>query len=276
MQIVITIALIILGLFFIYLFLIMPRIINKPDYTPLHGRHYAHRGLFDNNSDAPENSLPAFRKAVENGYGIELDVSLSKDGIPVVFHDATLKRMTGKEGNVWDYTLAELKELRLASSDATIPTFEEALQTVQGKVPLIVEYKLDVPQTKVCELGNELLKKYVDEYNGVYCIECFHPLALLWYKKHRPDIIRGQLCMEYWKDEQYKGKVLYLLLSYLVTNVATRPDFIAYRYLDAKNLSRRLCRAMGALSVTWTIKSRKDYQDVAKEFDLFIFDNCRL
>ena len=124
--------------------------------------------------------------------------------------------------------------------------------------------------------NNELLKKYVDEYNGVYCIECFHPLALLWYKKHRPDVIRGQLCMEYWKDEQYKGKVLYLLLSYLVTNVATRPDFIAYRYLDAKNLSRRLCRAMGALSVTWTIKSRKDYQDVAKEFDLFIFDNCRL
>lgn len=260
----------------LYLILVMPRIFHKPDRTPLYGRHYAHRGLFDNTTDAPENSLLAFQKAVDAHYGIELDVQLSKDGVPVVFHDATLKRMTGVDGNVWDYTLAELQQMKLASSNETIPTFAQVLDTVAGKVPLIVEYKLDIAQTKVCELGNELLKDYEAKFHGVYCIECFHPLALLWYKKNRPDIIRGQLCMEYWKEERFHGKFMYLLLSYLVTNVATRPDFIAYQHSDAANFSRRVCRKLGALSVAWTIKSKEQYEQAKDKFDLFIFDNCRL
>ena len=91
-NILITLAVLVL----IYLFLIAPRMINRADRTPFFGWHYAHSGLFDNDSDAPENSLAAFQKAVDAGYGIELDVQLSKDGIPVVFHDKTLKRMCRK------------------------------------------------------------------------------------------------------------------------------------------------------------------------------------
>ena len=269
MNIFMIVLSILVALTILYLFLVAPRMFGKPDRTPLYGVHYAHRGLFDNDSEAPENSLPAFKRAVDAGYGIELDVQLSKDGIPVVFHDATLKRMCGVNGNVWDYTLEELQQIKLANSSATIPTFAEVLKTVDGKVPLIIEYKLDVPQTKVCELGNELLSAY----EGIYCMECFHPLALLWYKKHRPDIIRGQLCEEYWKEEKFHGKFLYLLLSYLVTNVATRPDFIAYKHSDASNLSRRVCRKLGALSVAWTIKSEEQLEAARKHFDLFIFDS---
>ena len=271
-----TLAIILLWLFVIYLFLIAPRRFGKPDRRPFYGKHYAHRGLFDNESDAPENSLPAFRLAVENGYGIELDVQLSKDGVPVVFHDATLKRMCGVDGNVWDYTLEELQQMKLASSNETIPTFAEALATIAGKTPIIVEYKLDRVQTKVCELGNELLTQYEKDYNGTYCIESFHPLAVIWYKKNRPDIVRGQLSMEFWKDEKQKDKKYLILLAFLVSNVASRPDFIAYQHSDYKNLSRRLCRLMGALSVTWTIKSVEQYEKVKDQFDLFIFDSCRL
>lgn len=266
---VLTVLLILSILFIIYIFLIAPRMFGKPDRTPLYGVLYAHRGLFDNNTDAPENSLAAFRKAVEAGYGIELDVQLSKDNQLVVFHDASLKRMCGVDGNVWEYTLEELQQFKLADSTETIPTFKDVLATVDGKVPLIIEYKLDVPQTKVCELANEQLKKY----SGTYCIECFHPLAVLWYKKNRPDVIRGQLCMEYWKEEKYKGKLMFLLLSYLVTNVATRPDFIAYQHSDASNLSRRICAKLGALSVAWTIKNQEQFEEAKKHFDLFIFDS---
>lgn len=269
MNTVLHIFIVVLVLVILYLLLVAPRMFGRPDRTPLYGVLYAHRGLFDNKTDAPENSLPAFRKAVDAGYGIELDVQLSKDGIPVVFHDASLKRMCGIDGNVWEYNLAELKQMKLADSNATIPTFEEVLATVGGKVPLIIEYKLDVAQTKVCELVNEMLLRY----NGVYCIECFHPLALLWYRKHRPDIVRGQLCMEYWKEEKYRGNLLFLLLSYLVTNVATRPDFIAYQHSDASNLSRRIARRLGALSVAWTIKSQEQLETARKHFDLFIFDS---
>lgn len=269
MSTVLHIFIVVIILFILYLFLVAPRMFGKPDRTPLYGVLYAHRGLFDNQTDAPENSLPAFRKAVEAGYGIEFDVQLSKDGIPVVFHDANLKRMCGIDGNVWEYDLEELQQMKLAGSDATIPTFEEVLKVIDGKVPLIIEYKLDVAQTKVCELANEMLS----HYKGVYCIECFHPLALIWYRKHRPDIVRGQLCMEYWKEEKYRGNPLFLLLSYLVTNVATRPDFIAYQHSDASNLSRRVARRLGALSVAWTIKNQEQLEEAKKHFDLFIFDS---
>ena len=91
------ILLILLALAALYIYMICPRIINRPDTTPFKNRHDAHRGLHDNRTSAPENSLEAFRMAVEAGYGIEMDVQLTKDNIPVVFHDKTLKRMCGKE-----------------------------------------------------------------------------------------------------------------------------------------------------------------------------------
>ena len=266
------IVIVLVVLLLLYLFLVAPRMIGRADRTQFMNVHYAHRGLFDNKTLAPENSLAAFRKAVEAGYGIELDVQLSKDKKMVVFHDATLKRMCGVEGNVWDYTLGELKQFRLADSHETIPTFEEFLQVVDGKVPFILEYKLDVAQTKVCELADEVLK----DYKGTYCIESFHPLALMWYRKNRPDVLRGQLCEEFFRTAKFKGKLLYFVLSYLVFNFLTRPDFIAYNHEHAHNISRRICRKSGALSVAYTIKSQQEYERVKDKFDLFIFDSCRL
>lgn len=253
-------------------YLIAPRMRHRPNRTPLLGVHYAHRGLFDNGGDAPENSLPAFRRAVEHGYGIELDVQLSKDNVPVVFHDASLKRMCGVDGNVWEYTLEELQQMKLAGSEETIPTFEDVLSLVDGRVPLIVEYKLDVVQTTVCELGDRLLSAY----SGPYCIESFHPRALRWYRRHRPDVVRGQLSMAFHKDPVHCGKPEFLALEFLLTNIVTRPDFIAYQHSDASNLSRRLCRKLGALSVAWTIKSPEQYVRAKDQFDLFIFDSCLL
>ncbi len=254
----------------IYLFLIAPRMINKPDRSAFMGVHYAHRGLFDNDTDAPENSLRAFKKAVEAGYGIEFDVQLSKDSIPVVFHDASLKRMCGVDGKVWEYTLAELKQMRLAESDQTIPTLEQVLSVIDGKVPLIIEYKMDRVDTKVCELGNAIL----ENYSGVYCMESFHPFAVQWYRKHRPDVMRGQLSQNFAKTN-YKG-IQYFLMTNLLTDFLTRPDFIAYHYKDADNLSRRICRKLGALAVAWTVKNRKQYIQAQKDFDLFIFDSFNL
>lgn len=261
---------VLLGLIALYLFLVAPRMVNKPDRTPLMGAHYAHRGLFDNETDAPENSLKAFRKAVAAGYGMEFDVQLSKDDVPVVFHDATLKRMCGVEGNVWDYTLEELQRMKLAKSDETIPTLEQVLEVVGGKVPLIIEYKMDRADTKVCELGNEILK----EYKGTYCIESFHPLAVQWYRKHRSDIVRGQLSQNYRK--RGKKKLVFWLMTNLFSNFLTRPDFIAYHHADASDLSRNVCKILGALSVAYTIKNREQYQKAKKHFDLFIFDSFEL
>lgn len=270
MEILFVIIGIVLLCIMIYLFLICPRVFNKPDRTPLYGVHYAHRGLFDNDSDAPENSLAAIKKAVQAGYGIEFDVQLSKDDIPVIFHDASLKRMCGVDGKVWEYTLEELQHMHLANTRETIPTLESVLREVDGKVPLIVEYKMDRVDTKVCELGNALLK----EYNGPYCIESFHPLAVQWYRKHRPNVVRGQLSENFGRHG--RKQFIYWILTNLFSNVATRPDFIAYRHDDADSLSRRICRKLGTLSVAWTIRSQEEFEKAKKHFDLFIFDSCIL
>lgn len=251
----------------LYLFMIAPRMFGKPNRSALCGVHYAHRGLFDNETQAPENSLAAIRKAVEAGYGIEFDVQLSKDDIPVVFHDASLKRMCGVDGKVRECTLKELQKMKLVKSSETIPTLEQVLEIVDSKVPLIIEYKMDGLNTKVCELGNAILEKY----KGVYCIESFHPFAVQWYRKHRPDVIRGQLSQDFSKTN-HKG-IQYWLMTHLVTNFLTRPDFIAYNHKDAGNISRRICRRLGALSVAWTIKNEAQYRKSKKQFDLVIFDS---
>lgn len=262
------ILIILLAFVALYIYLICPRVINRPDISKLKNRHYAHRGLHDNRTSAPENSMEAFRLAVEAGYGIEMDVQLSKDGIPVVFHDKTLKRMCGKDGYVWDYTLEELQKNTLADSTQRIPTFEEVLKLIDGKVPLIIEYKMDRPTVKVCELGNQLLS----DYNGVYCIESFHPKAVRWYRKNRPDVVRGQLSMDFSKDEKYNAPY-FVAMTYLLSNFITRPDFIAYNHKDEHILSRRLCKKFGGLSVAYTIKSQEVYEIVKDKFDLFIFDS---
>lgn len=270
MNIIIIIGIVLLILIAVYLFMVSPRMFQKPDRSPFFGVHYAHRGLFDNETQAPENSLNAIREAVEAGYGIEFDVQLSKDDIPVVFHDASLKRVCGIDGKVWEYTLEELQKMKLANSNQTIPTLAQVLEVVAGKVPLIVEYKMDRVDTKVCELGNELLKNY----KGMYCIESFHPFAVKWYRKHRPDILRGQLSENFLRNGK-KG-ILMFLMTHLLTNFMTRPDFIAYRHKDANGFSRRVCKWLGALSVAWTIRSQAEYEKAKPYFELFIFEHCIL
>lgn len=251
-----------------YLAAIMPRMTHRPDYSPLMGHLYAHRGLHDNKSDAPENSMAAFRKAVEAGYGIELDVQLTKDRIPVVFHDESLKRVCGAEGNVRDYTYEELQKFSICQSSERIPLFSEVLKLVDGKVPLIIEIKIHENADVVCSKADELIR----EYKGVYCIESFHPFAVKWYKKNRPGVIRGQLSSDFSKPGK-KEKSDEKLVHYLLTNFLSRPDFIAYDHLHKKNLSRLLCRYLyGSLSVAWTIKSQKQLDQSRKDFDLFIFE----
>lgn len=272
MNIFLIIILSILALGALFLFLIAPRMLNKPDITPFLGYHYAHRGLFDNKSDAPENSIKAFELAIEAGYGIELDIQLTKDNIPVIFHDASLNRMCHTDGRICDHTLEQLKKLYLGDSQQRIPTLSEALSVIKGKTPIIIEFKPYNHPSKLCDTAWHTLSTY----KGIYCIESFHPLVLRWFKKHQPHILRGQLCMEYWKESGYRGQVMYILLSFLITNFLARPDFIAYKHDHAGNIARRLCRYMGATAFAWTIQSKEQHIAATPHYDLFIFDSFKL
>lgn len=259
-------AVVLAALAALFLFIIAPG--KGKDTSRFTGYSYAHRGYF-NTTETPENSLPSFEAAIEKGFGIELDVQLSRDGVPMVFHDATLERMCGVEGNIWDYTAAQLQEMSLMGTEHTIPTLKQALDLIDGRTPLLVEYKMDRVDTAVCAESEKLLA----EYDGEYCIQAFDPRVLIWYRQNEPEVVRGQLAREFWDDEKYAGQPLYLALSYLVGNVATRPDFISYSFEGADNLSINLCRLMGADIACWTLRTPQDYETVKGNFDMYIFDS---
>ncbi len=269
MTILYTLIIVITVLMILYLLAIMPRLGNRKARLDFLGVYYAHRGLHNNESKAPENSLAAFKKAVEAGYGIEMDVQLTKDKVPVVFHDFTLKRICGKEGKVCDYTFQELKEFKLCGSEERIPAFEQVLNLVGGKVPLIVELKVEWTDISVCPLADEMLRNY----KGLYCIESFNPLALFWYRRHHSDVVRGQLSDGFLKSGEFKG-ILYVFLQNLMLNWITKPDFIAYNHRYADVCARKICRSLYKnMAVAWTIKSQQELEKAKNKFDIFIFDS---
>ncbi|MBR4080640.1 MAG: glycerophosphodiester phosphodiesterase [Clostridia bacterium] len=246
----------------LYVFLALPRLPRR-SIRHLEGFDYAHRGLW--NDELPENSLAAFRSAVEHGFGIELDVQLTADDQLVVFHDNTLERMCGVPGKVTDKTLAELRTLRLNGTEHVIPTFDEVLDAVNGNVPLIVEIKSCKRLALLCRLVRERLAAY----GGAYCVESFDPRAVKWLRKNAPEIIRGQLA---YGPGRKKPTVLNVLLGSLIQNVLGRPDFIAYDSTSDRNPAMGLQRLLRPTLVCWTIHSQEEMDRQRSRYDLQIFD----
>ena len=234
----------------VYLILIKPASARRIDMS-VYGTQFAHRGLWDQKS--PENSLAAFKKAVDAGYGIEFDIHKTRDGHVVVFHDDTLIRMCGVEGRVEDKTLAELGELRLINSDQKIPTLNELLELVDGRVPLLVELKGAALDTSLYPVANEILS----QYKGPYMIESFNPLLVRWYYKNRPDVVRGQLFSNLLK-EKGGNKLFYFLITILATNVLAKPHFLAYGQKSVHNLSFMICKYLyRAPAYVWTVRAQE-------------------
>lgn len=257
-------------LFAIFLFLTAPNVGRKDRMKPFEKQYIAHRGLYDNETDAPENSLPAFRLAVENGYGIELDLQTTTDGRLVVFHDANLERICGVDKMLYDCSYDELMQLSLAKSKERIPLFSEVLELVDGRVPLIVEIKGEGDWKKTTELA----AFFLDNYKGLYCVESFHFGAVHWYRKHRPNVIRGQLSLDYFKWHSKQPWIAKLALSDLWMNFLSRPDFIAYDHRQAYRLSYRIVRSLFPVeNVAWTVQSQQELEKARKIFHCFIFDS---
>ncbi len=259
-------------LFIIYsLVLVRPRLGEVREYrksSPELFTDYAHRGL--HGGSIPENSLAAFSLAAEKGHGIELDVQLSKDGQVMVFHDYSLSRMTGRDALLSDLTADELKELRLGDTDERIPYLCEVLDLIDGRVPILVELKGESTDTSVCPPTNEILEKY----KGKYCVESFNPMLLGWYRKNRPDVMRGILVTNVTKEKK-KVTLLNFALKNLITNVLCRPDFIAYdvRY---NLLSVDICtKFFDAPAYAWTVRDGEAYTKAREYGANVIFERIK-
>lgn len=245
---------------------------GHPGLKDLQGWAYAHRGLHGNG--IPENSMAAFRAALEGGYGIELDIHLMKDGDLGVIHDSSLKRTTGDDVLITELTVEQLKDHRLEGTEETIPTFSQVLELFAGKAPLIIELKADGSNQR--QLVNAAVKA-MEGYGGPWCMESFDPRCVYWLKKDHPNVIRGQLAENFFAGGGRLHPAIKFALTHNLLNFLTLPDFVAYKFADRRSTPtnavwQRLWKVQG---VSWTLRSQRDHDTAVAEGWLPIFESYR-
>lgn len=251
------------------LFAIAPR--PKRDAFPFDRTRFAHRGLFDNEQQIPENSLAAFQAAKDAGYGVEFDVRFTADRQIVVFHDDTLERMCGDNRRVDECSYEQLQELRLLDTNEQIPLLSDVLNLLDNTTVLCeIKNVSDYFDTSLCKATYAILC----QYKGAYCIESFNPTAVRWFQRNAPKTIRGILSKRYNSDDVMPA-FLRPLLSSLLINFYCRPDFIAYQATDQKQPFFRLCGLFRPLRIAWTIHNPQEEKQTKECFDTFIFEGYR-
>jgi glycerophosphoryl diester phosphodiesterase len=263
---IITIISLIVIISVIYIFLTLPRVFDQANMDLLKV-DYAHRGL--HGGDIPENSLAAYKNAIDNGYGIEIDVQLSSDGEIFVFHDPDAKRMCGVNKKIFEMTAEEIKSLRLNNTNEHIPTLAEVLSLVDGSVPLLIEIKYYAETMKLCASLAEML----DPYYGSFAVQSFDPRVLRYFKKNRPRFARGQLVTNSVKSKSCHNIFIDSALTLLLFHLLSRPDFVSYDNNMKYNFSVFLCKHLFKIPLfAWTIKSETDYNKCRSKKSLTIFE----
>lgn len=242
---------------------------DHPLWPTLRQYRYAHRGYHDK-PQVPENSLAAFRRAVERGWGAELDVHLMKDGALAVIHDSSLLRTAGADVDIEDLTASDLEQYRLEGTHEKIPLLDEVLDLFEGKTPLIIELKAARGNHRALA---EAVCRRLDRYTGLFCIESFDPFTLQDVKNLRPDICRGQLSQDFVHDRSGLSLPKAFIAGNLLLNFLTRPDFIAYKFSHRKKGCVAVCRDIWkAQIVHWTLTTKEELLTAEREGALSIFE----
>ena len=222
----------------------------------------AHRGVH-NEKDIIENSLEAFKEAVNKNYIIELDVHFLKDGEVVVFHDDNIERMTGINKNLKDCTYDEIRNIKLLNKNTYIPKFSDVLKLVDGKVPILIELKND---NKVGLLESSLVQ-ILKKYNGKYAVQSFNPLSIMWFKNNYPNIIRGQLVCKF--KNKKMDNIKKFILKTMLFNIITNPDFISHSVDDLSYKEVNKIKK-NKFILGWTVRNKERYDELIKYYDNLI------
>ena len=251
-------------------FAIKPRLRSKPDLLEIRGYDFAHRGYWDPDARIPENSMAAFQAVLDHGYGIMMDVRISRDGDPVVIHDSRLSRMCGVEGIVENSSRAELNVLKLSGTQEGIPGLREVLDLVDGQVPVVMNlHVLNGNYRSLCNRVCEIL----DGYDGVFAIESIDPRVLKWFRDERSEYIRGQMIdHSHRSGTTWKNRVWDFFCDSLLMNFLTSPDFISCNMEDRKNLSLRYCELLYHVDqMYWTVENMDQYEQLKTNGQIPIF-----
>ena len=243
---------------------IIQRTYDKDKYRDLLRRPFAHRGV---HSEYPENSMPAFEKAIELNLGIELDIHLTQDNQIVVFHDDNLRRMTGVNDLVKLSTYDQLKQYKLNGTQYGIPLLSQVLELVKGKVPILIEIKTNNNMKKLVPKLKELL----DNYKGKTFIQSFNPFALRRCYKAMPNILRGQLS-SFFVGEHLKFYKKIPIKKLFFKNFS-HADFVSY---NLANLPNKYVNKMDIPILAWTVKTEDDYKKAKQNANNMIVDNVEV
>lgn len=231
----------------------------------------AHRGLW-NHEGAPENSLAAFQLACEAGYGIELDVHLSGDGEAVVHHDYSVKRMTGLEGRIRDYTADDLGKMKLKGTEEGIPTLLETLALIGHRAMVHVELKTPFGQVGPLE---QRVHEILIDHNGPVCVIGFNPYSHAWYAERFPGVLRG-LDSWAWSDEQpHLSKEQRQSFARLEQVAIAKPHFLAMSLDTVSDPKVAAYREKGMPVVAWTVRDPAAWETVKPYCDNLIFEGFR-
>lgn len=248
------------------------RLSKQMDTDWLTGVPMAHRGLHDKGMGIFENSSSAFGAAVDAGYGMECDIQLSSDGEAMVFHDATLERMTEGSGRLFQQDARSIGAMKLGTSSDTIQTLGELLEQIGGKTPLLVELKN-------VRAAGQLEKRTADllqSYKGQVAVMSFNPGSMKWFAQNAPRIVRGQLSHAFISQASRKRPALQRFLArHLFVNFISKPHFIGYDINHLPRPATSLLRALGKPILSWTVSTQHHREVAAKYADNIIFEGFR-
>jgi glycerophosphoryl diester phosphodiesterase len=227
----------------------------------------AHRGL--HGPGLPENSLPAFQAAADAGYGVELDVFLSRDRVPVLLHDESLRRVAGIDAKVGDLTAEELAAIRLDGTDAGVPTLAQAMAVLR-EVPVMVEIKSKAVRAGQLEARTAAV---LDGHPGPWCVASFNPVAVRWFRRNRPDAIRVLTASPALDGSLPKAVVR--RLAELKDLPSVDPHAVSYDIVGLPSPATDRWRARGGTLITWTAVGEEGLARGRELADNVIFEDVR-
>lgn len=240
------------------------------DIRALISRPIAHRGLHDAARGVIENTPTAFAAALSGGYGIELDVQMSADGVPVVFHDSTLERLTHAGGAVRAVSASALRQIRLRGTDDRILPLTEILDQIAGQAPVFIEMKShfdgDLSLALACA-------RLAAERSEPLALMSFDPDLISAVRRAAPDVPRGLVAQAWYGGGGKRlGAAKRFAMGQVLHWPRTRFHFAAYRVHDLGTPAPRLARAAGIPVLTWTVRTAQDRIRAHRLADQMIFE----
>jgi glycerophosphoryl diester phosphodiesterase len=234
-------------------------------------RPIAHRGLHDATRGVVENSASAVTAAMGKGYAIEVDLQCAAGHMPVVFHDATLDRLTAETGPVAARDVEALRTIPLKGSSDHILSLQDLLKRVGGYVPLVLEVKSTWARDGRFEAN---IARALKPYAGPVAVMSFDPCAIAAFREAAPNLARGLVASRFDQEDWPNLTPLQrFAMRHLLTSAFARPHFIAYDIVALPALAPLIARLLFGLPLlTWTVRTADDRERALRYADAMIFE----